>query len=136
MPCYNTPGNELRIPCKVAFQLSIRKEFFLIPNILTFCDTNLFFLNCPYVKNNNIVTRKFLDLIFVSWGSSQYLPLIAIPCSLALISPQDWAGISGTEPNETLEKEQYDDKYLLDRIVMFNYQPSIISTRDIPIWPY
>ena len=113
-----------------------KEGIFLIPNILTFCDTNLFFLNCPYVKNNNIVTRKFLDLIFFSWGSSQYLPLIAIPCSLALISPQDWAGISGTEPNETLEKEQYDDKYLLDRIVMFNYQPSIISTRDIPIWPY
>ena len=113
-----------------------KEGIFLIPNILTFWDTNLFFLNCPYVKNNNVVTRKFLDLIFVSWGSSQYLPLIAIPCSLALISTQDWAGISGTEPNETLEKEQYDDKYLLDRIVLFNYQPSIISTRDIPIWPY
>ena len=113
-----------------------KEGIFLIPNILTFCDTNLFFLNCPYVKNNNVVTRKFLDLIFFSWGSSQYLPLIAIPCSLALISPQDWAGISGTEPNETLEKEQYDDKYLLDRIVLFNYQPSIISTRNIPIWPY
>ena len=28
IPCHNTPGNELRIPCKVVFQLSMRKEFF------------------------------------------------------------------------------------------------------------
>ena len=48
----------------------------------------------------------FLDFIFVSWGSSQYLPLTAIPCSLALISPQDSTGISGAEPKETLGKEK------------------------------
>ena len=71
-----------------------------------FYGTNLFFLNCLKMKNYNLVTRKFLDFIFVFWGSSQYLPLTDIPCSLALISPQDSAGISGTEPKETLEKEQ------------------------------
>ena len=58
------------------------------------------------MKINDLDTRKFLDFMFVSWGFSQYLPLTAIPCSLALTSPQDSAGISGTEPNETLEKEQ------------------------------
>ena len=41
-----------------------KEGIFLIPNILTFCDTNLFFLNCPYVKNNNVVTKKFVDLFF------------------------------------------------------------------------
>ena len=44
--------------------------------------------------------------MFVSWGSSQYLPLIAILRSLALISPQDSAGISGTKPNKPVEKKQ------------------------------
>ena len=43
--------------------------------------------------------------MFVSWGSSQYLPLTAILRSLALISPQE-AGISGTKPNKPVEKKQ------------------------------
>ena len=71
-----------------------------------FYDTDLFFLELSKVKKNNLVTRKFLDFIFVSRGSSQYLALTTIPCSLALISLQDSAGISGTEPNETLAKKQ------------------------------
>ena len=44
--------------------------------------------------------------MFVSWGSSQYLPLTAILRSLALISPQDSAGISGTKPNKPVENKQ------------------------------
>ena len=78
--------------------------------------------------------------MFVSWGSSQYLPLTAILRSLALISPQDSAGISGTKPNKPEEKKQENASRSMTITFLIHYRAiynqALFSTKKSKLWSY